>query len=1433
MTDLSSMSDDDLRAAHAATSLSHMSDDELRAAHAASARSSPSAFESGMLGAVDTAGFGLGPAISGLTAASGMTPTRGYENQPHLDPNPLMPLVGAGRMINEKLIKPLTGGQPNDEVGQAYDRGRQSALDAINQAKQAHPNAYLAGQVGGAFAAPGFGVAGGATTAARIARGAGAGAIGGGLYGAGEAIGQGESPGETALAAGRGALTGAPLGAAGAGVTEALAPAAGRVANVIRGIKNPEEEASRRIATAMTRDWQSQGPSLTAEEIAAANAAGLPRSVIDAGGETTRALARSAANTSPEARAALAEMARDRFEDQSPRIAAFIRDITGGANAGADLETLQAAARRANQPAYKAAYAAGSGGVWTPELERLAGAPAVRQAMQDAVQRGRDRAVSEGLGAFNPGVTFENGVMQFGRGKGAPPYPDIQFWDYVQRELRDSANVAKRSGRNEEYGAITGLRRRLLGELDTQVPEFATARNGAAQFLGADNALEAGEKFVNFRPGGRNEMDFRKTYARMSQPERELFTRGYASKLASNIEAVADNRSVLNAAFVNSGPARQRTLLALGPQRAAQLEALLRAEKITDLARQNMGNSSTARQLVELGLAGGSEGVLKQNFNLSHILVEAFRGAVRHGAQVIDGRVAERVGQMLASSDPNVLRQGLQLVARQPRLLNALRQASNRLGYAATAATQPQQGFKHGGAVDSTTERKPPHLSTRKQSNYSPTAGTKARHCANCAHYLKPNKCSEVGGFIAARGLCEWYRGQRAAGGRVDASNINHAPTEAQKEAGNYAKDHVRIHGLDIAIENAKGAERSGVGKDGKPWSVRMPAHYGYIKRTEGADGDHVDVYLGPHTKSRKVFVVDQRDAETSDFDEHKVMMGFGTQKQAREAYHRGFSDGRGRERLGHMTEMGVDEFKGWLKHGNQSRPAFADGGALSDDDIASMTHQAEQPNPVAPIVDFGKRIGAHFANKLASAVTAPRDALYGTMQVTDPETGMPTREAMERGQGVANMAMTGGIPFAQRGAAGMAGGKLARGEAKAVESPVMAATEYRGEHGAPDADSGSPLHDVTANGTYPKDFYGPNGLRYYAAGHEGTLDADTYRKIFMLKDKPDAMVPVWRAMPWEGKGKDPVTRSGSNINPGDWVAISRQYALDHGESALNGNYSLAKKMVPARELFTAGDSFHEWGWSPKEATEKPAGTLSDFITAYHGSPHDFDRFDLSKIGTGEGAQAYGHGLYFAENEGVAKGYRDTLTATRIPDAAYLDPDLGPKLTASEQRMKDINNQIMEARFAGKNEQSINKLRGELDKATNDHLDLIEQTKFPGRMYQVAIKADPEHFLDWDKPLSEQHPAALEKLKTVVRPDPGRTVADWIQHSPGAEQRLREAGIPGIKYLDQGSRGKGDGTRNYVVFSDDIVQILKKYGLAGLIAGGAAHFSDRDLSGSK
>ncbi len=177
-----------------------------------------------------------------------------------------------------------------------------------------------------------------------------------------------------------------------------------------------------------------------------------------------------------------------------------------------------------------------------------------------------------------------------------------------------------------------------------------------------------------------------------------------------------------------------------------------------------------------------------------------------------------------------------------------------------------------------------------------------------------------------------------AHGGRVDANNIDHAPTEAQKEAGNYAKDHVRIHGLDITIENAKGATRSGVDRGGKPWSVKMPAHYGYIKGTVGKDKDHVDVYVGPHLKSPRVFVVDQNDAHTGKFDEHKAFVGFASAMQVEKTYAAAFSDGRAKDRLGHVAEMSVDGFKHWLENGDTTKPAkHANGGAVAFKDNSEI----------------------------------------------------------------------------------------------------------------------------------------------------------------------------------------------------------------------------------------------------------------------------------------------------------------------------------------------------------------------------------------------------------------------------------------------------------------------------------------------------------------
>lgn len=149
-------------------------------------------------------------------------------------------------------------------------------------------------------------------------------------------------------------------------------------------------------------------------------------------------------------------------------------------------------------------------------------------------------------------------------------------------------------------------------------------------------------------------------------------------------------------------------------------------------------------------------------------------------------------------------------------------------------------------------------------------------------------------------------------------------PTPAQARAGNYSAAHVVVGGLPITIETPMGHVRSGVGPNGERWSVRMPADYGYAKRTEGADGDHVDVYLGPvahGTSSCPVWIVDQCDADSKAFDEHKVMLGFPDKEHARHAYIAAFSDGRGHERVGAVTRMTFDEFVGWLESGETKSP--------------------------------------------------------------------------------------------------------------------------------------------------------------------------------------------------------------------------------------------------------------------------------------------------------------------------------------------------------------------------------------------------------------------------------------------------------------------------------------------------------------------------------
>lgn len=260
-------------------------------------------------------------------------------------------------------------------------------------------------------------------------------------------------------------------------------------------------------------------------------------------------------------------------------------------------------------------------------------------------------------------------------------------------------------------------------------------------------------------------------------------------------------------------------------------------------------------------------------------------------------------------------------------------------------------------------------------------------------------------------------------------------------------------------------------------------------------------------------------------------------------------------------------------------------------------------------------------------------------------------------------------------------------------------------------------------------------------------------------------------------------------------------------------------------------------------------------IRAFHGSPHEFDKFTVEAIGSGEGAQAFGHGLYFAEKEGVARWYSENLAdvnyasatdeflakntggifglsakdALYLKDAAARADDQGWSIGYIVDL--DVENKFGDVAATPSSSSRVQKAAKTID----------ETAKPKGHLYEVSIKADPDRMLDWDKPLSEQSESVTRVLEdrataAIASDDPqmrnigkdiivalrggnvtGEGAIRSLERLTGAKDSasgvLRELGIPGIRYLDRNSRGTGEGSRNIVVFDDSLVEIVSRDGV--------------------
>ena len=391
------------------------------------------------------------------------------------------------------------------------------------------------------------------------------------------------------------------------------------------------------------------------------------------------------------------------------------------------------------------------------------------------------------------------------------------------------------------------------------------------------------------------------------------------------------------------------------------------------------------------------------------------------------------------------------------------------------------------------------------------------------------------------------------------------------------------------------------------------------------------------------------------------------------------------------------------------------------------------------------------------------------------------------------------------------------------------------------------------------------------------------------------------------GNAPDP-SRPGQML-PSFYENISGGNYLDAGLQALGG----------------AGDAVQMMGAAFPPLVAVGAGMkLPRGIRAFHGSPYDFERFDISKIGTGEGAQAYGHGLYFAENEGVAGSYRDTLSrgrgAIKYDSASVRDPRrVDDELTDFEMALDKVAGEMAYfdqppkrtiERIIKRHEEDINRYSSIVEKYDDTEVeelllkslekDLrayknIDPDKFTrGSMYEVNIDADPSDMIDYDLPLSQQ-PKVLKGIddahgdpEIIIAQaglDPETATGGQLVHAlsgfgqgvegqKAASDWLAKAGVKGIKFYSSNSRNVAGGElidvikdadgfrakvavdnragglggsgrvvttsapyktekearewaeqstknqeRNFVVFDDALIEIMRKYGLLAPLVG--------------
>lgn len=483
-------------------------------------------------------------------------------------------------------------------------------------------------------------------------------------------------------------------------------------------------------------------------------------------------------------------------------------------------------------------------------------------------------------------------------------------------------------------------------------------------------------------------------------------------------------------------------------------------------------------------------------------------------------------------------------------------------------------------------------------------------------------------------------------------------PTEAQKKAGNYKKGHLSFGGYDFTVETPKGVTRSGKDEQGKPWSVTMHDTYGYILGKIGVDGDHIDMFINDaadlDTFDGNVYVVDQVNPETGEFDEHKVMYGYPDEAAATKAYLSNYS--KGWKGLGKVTSVPKAIFDKWLEASDRKTKPFRDYAMIQHEE-AKKAKQANEALPFdAPMSMDDLPFHRDVKEVKPSEMTEAQKVAYDAVSTMLKKAGIPVKV-------VSNEDME----------------KVAEAQDNLAVEMLLNDPRLRFYIKTPEQKEAAKAAYDWAAGNRPDKFKqyaivnmdNPNEPPQY---FEKKDLAEKWRKYYTNAWKIGNYKAFNLNKPFEEQIKDVKGDVPSEFDPYKAESLlNKRIELEKQIKETEDSYNAKKKERAEYQNQLMQDYMDQHGLSSEndipddvwtdyrdKSFEKYQDTLDDlfhkyveldnqlkavaepgvrFLRTYHGTGAKFDKFDLSHALEGEGSETFGHGVYVTNSKEIGTDY--------------------------------------------------------------------------------------------------------------------------------------------------------------------------------------------------